>query len=215
MTTALNIGMIGYGFMGRAHSKRLSAGQQLLRLEVPPRPQGRLRPQRRQDQRLRRHLGLRVDRNRLAEAPRTQGHRCRRHLRAEQPAQGDRPRRRGCREDDPLREAPLDEHQRGGGDVHGRRKGRVVNTVWYNYRRVPAVTLAKNLIAEGRLGKNSSTTAPTSFRTGRSRRTSRRGEPPSGGSTSRRPGRASRATCWPTASTPPSGSTAASRTSPP
>ncbi len=29
----------------------------------------------------------------------------------------------------------------------------VANTVWYNYRRVPAVTLAKNLIDEGRLGK--------------------------------------------------------------
>lgn len=32
-------------------------------------------------------------------------------------------------------------------------KAGVVNTVWYNYRRVPAVTLAKNLIDEGRLGK--------------------------------------------------------------
>ena len=29
----------------------------------------------------------------------------------------------------------------------------VPNTVWYNYRRVPAVTLAKNLIDEGRLGR--------------------------------------------------------------
>src|SRR5205809_2158062 len=29
----------------------------------------------------------------------------------------------------------------------------VANMVWYNYRRVPAVTLAKQLIEEGRLGK--------------------------------------------------------------
>jgi predicted dehydrogenase len=29
----------------------------------------------------------------------------------------------------------------------------VANTVWYNYRRVPAVTLAKQMIDEGRLGK--------------------------------------------------------------
>ena len=29
----------------------------------------------------------------------------------------------------------------------------VANTVWYNYRRVPAVSLAKKLIEEGRLGK--------------------------------------------------------------
>ncbi len=32
-------------------------------------------------------------------------------------------------------------------------KAKVANMVWYNYRRVPAVTLAKNLIEEGRLGK--------------------------------------------------------------
>ena len=32
-------------------------------------------------------------------------------------------------------------------------KAGVANTVWYNYRRVPAVTLAKNLIAEGKLGR--------------------------------------------------------------
>ncbi|HXB69101.1 MAG TPA: Gfo/Idh/MocA family oxidoreductase [Candidatus Acidoferrales bacterium] len=30
---------------------------------------------------------------------------------------------------------------------------RVPNMVWYNYRRVPAVTLAKNLVDEGRLGR--------------------------------------------------------------
>src|SRR3954469_18907698 len=29
-------------------------------------------------------------------------------------------------------------------------KAGVMNTVWYNYRRVPAVTLAKNLVADGR-----------------------------------------------------------------
>lgn len=32
-------------------------------------------------------------------------------------------------------------------------KAGVANCVWYNYRRVPAVTLAKQLIDEGRLGK--------------------------------------------------------------
>ncbi|MBI4477959.1 MAG: Gfo/Idh/MocA family oxidoreductase [Acidobacteria bacterium] len=30
---------------------------------------------------------------------------------------------------------------------------RVANTVWYNYRRVPAVVLLQNLVAEGRLGR--------------------------------------------------------------
>ena len=32
-------------------------------------------------------------------------------------------------------------------------KAGVANMVWYNYRRVPAVTMAKQLIDEGRLGK--------------------------------------------------------------
>ena len=32
-------------------------------------------------------------------------------------------------------------------------KAGVANIVWYNYRRVPAVTLAKQLIDEGQLGK--------------------------------------------------------------
>ena len=33
----------------------------------------------------------------------------------------------------------------------------VANMVWYNYRRVPAVTLAKQLIDEGRLEESSTT----------------------------------------------------------
>jgi len=32
-------------------------------------------------------------------------------------------------------------------------KAGVPNTVWYNYRRVPAVTLAKQLVESGRMGK--------------------------------------------------------------
>lgn len=32
-------------------------------------------------------------------------------------------------------------------------KAKVPNMVWYNYRRIPAVTLARHLIEEGRLGK--------------------------------------------------------------
>ena len=32
-------------------------------------------------------------------------------------------------------------------------KAKIANMVWYNYRRIPAVTLAKQLIDEGRLGK--------------------------------------------------------------
>ena len=37
--------------------------------------------------------------------------------------------------------------------VHAVEKAKVPNMVWYNYRRIAAVTLAKKLIEEGRLGK--------------------------------------------------------------
>ena len=37
--------------------------------------------------------------------------------------------------------------------VNAIEKAGVKNTVWYNYRRVPAVTLAKQIIASGKLGK--------------------------------------------------------------
>src|SRR5215471_5429833 len=37
--------------------------------------------------------------------------------------------------------------------VEAVKKADVANMVWYNYRRVPAVTLAKQLIDEGKLGR--------------------------------------------------------------
>ncbi|WPR78003.1 Gfo/Idh/MocA family oxidoreductase [Algoriphagus sp. NG3] len=39
------------------------------------------------------------------------------------------------------------------GMVEAVEKAGVKNTVWYNYRRVPAVTLAKQIVASGKLGK--------------------------------------------------------------
>lgn len=39
------------------------------------------------------------------------------------------------------------------GMVEAVEKSGVKNTVWYNYRRVPAVTLAKQIVASGKLGK--------------------------------------------------------------
>ena len=37
--------------------------------------------------------------------------------------------------------------------VEAVKKAGVANTVWYNYRRLPAVTLAKQLVDSGKLGK--------------------------------------------------------------
>jgi len=51
-------------------------------------------------------------------------------------------------------EKPLGRHAaESEGMVKAVEKAGVPNSVWYNYRRVPAVTLAKQLVDEGRLGK--------------------------------------------------------------
>ena len=53
-----------------------------------------------------------------------------------------------------LCEKPLAMNAREGEEmVAAVEKSKLPNIVWYNYRRVPAVTLAKQLIDEGRLGK--------------------------------------------------------------
>jgi predicted dehydrogenase len=85
-------------------------------------------------------------------------------------------------------------------------KAKVANTVWYNYRRIPAVTLAKRLVDEGRLGKVFHYRAKF-LQDWTIRATCRRAGRASGGWTSTRPGPGCPGTCWPTASTRPSGST--------
>ena len=85
--------------------ERLGQGESLLRPAVPAGAEGHLRRGRRQGAGLRRTVGLRVGRDRLAEAGRRGGHRPDRHLRAEQRARGDRHRRGRGRQDDLLREA--------------------------------------------------------------------------------------------------------------
>ncbi len=46
MKKPLNIGLVGYGFMGRTHSNAFAQGEPLLRSAVPARAQGRLRARR-------------------------------------------------------------------------------------------------------------------------------------------------------------------------
>ena len=53
-----------------------------------------------------------------------------------------------------LTEKPLAMNSQEGAEmVAAVEKARVPNMVWYNYRRIPAVTLAKKLVDEGRLGR--------------------------------------------------------------
>ena len=57
MAKPLNIGMIGYGFMGRAHSNAYRQVNHFFDLQYRPVLKARLRPQRRQGQGLRRQAG--------------------------------------------------------------------------------------------------------------------------------------------------------------
>ncbi len=77
---------------------------------------------------------------------------------------------------------------------------KVPNTVWYNYRRVPAVYLIKQLSTKASSAA-SSTTARSSSRTGRFRRSFRRVARACGASMSTSRAAASPATCWRTTST--------------
>lgn len=53
-----------------------------------------------------------------------------------------------------LCEKPLSRNlEEGEKMVEAIKKSAVANTVWYNYRRVPAVTLAKQIVESGKLGK--------------------------------------------------------------
>jgi hypothetical protein len=65
----------------------------------------------------------------------------------------DRHRRGEGRQDGALREAAGAERRRRPSRWWAVEEAGVPNMVWYNYRRVPAISLAKQLMDEGRIGK--------------------------------------------------------------
>ena len=200
----LNIGMVGYGFMGRAHSNAWRKVVEFLRHRLPAGAEGgRRRATPEKAQGLRRDVGLRVDRDRLAQADRAQGHRRDRHLHAERHAtpRSPSPRPRPARWCSARSRSPA-RAKEGLPMVEAVEKAGVPNMVWYNYRRVPAVSLHQADRRRRASSARSITTARSSCRTGPSRRTCRRAAPAPGGSTSRPRARASPATCSPIASTP-------------
>ena len=146
--------MIGYGFMARVHS---NAWRQVGRFfpELAHRPvlQAVAGRDAARVSRVRRRLGLSERRDRLAAAGRARRHRSGRHLRAEPPALRDCARGGRGRQDDRLREAARDQRAEGEAMVEAVEAAGVANLVWYNYRRVPAITLASQLIDEGRIGR--------------------------------------------------------------
>jgi predicted dehydrogenase len=92
--------------------------------------------------------------------------------------------------------------------VAAAKKAGVRTMVWYNYRRIPAVTLAKKIVDSGKLGRIYH--YRVSFcRIGRYLLKYRKGVP-CGDWTSTSPGAGSQEICWLTALIPRSGSTAVS-----
>jgi len=151
---ALNIGMIGYGFMARAHSNAY--------LKVPHFfPELEYRPMlkavcARNEERARvfaetwDYESVESDWRRLLDRPDIDAvdicspNDTHRDIAVEAAAKGkiilcEKPLARTVAEGREMVEAVA--------------KAGVANTVWYNYRRIPAVTLAKQLIDEGRLGR--------------------------------------------------------------
>ena len=151
----LNIGLVGYGFMGRTHSNAYKQVDQFFDLAVPPRAQGGLRHGRRASQGVRREVGLRVSiDDRLAEAGRptrtsTLVDICTPNNTHAEIAIAAAKAGKMILCEKPLAMNLVEGQQM----VEAVEKAGVPNMVWYNYRRVPAVTLAKKLIDEGRLGR--------------------------------------------------------------
>ena len=114
----------------------------------------RLRAQCGTRQGLRRQVGIRIRRDRLAQAGRIARYRPDRYRQPQRHPRRNRHRRRQGRQDGDVREAA-----RAATPPNRKPWSRpwkppaCANMVWYNYRRVPAVTLAKQLIDEGRLGR--------------------------------------------------------------
>ena len=148
-------------------------------------------------------MGLRIGRDRLAEADRAEGHRCGRicapnNLHKEiaiAAAQAGKMI---------LCEKPLAMNAAEGPKmVAAVEKAGVPNIVWYNYRRVPAVTFAKQLIDSGKLGRI------FHYRANFLQDWTISADLPQGGAGAvaarrrRPPAAASPAICWPTASTRP------------
>ena len=186
----LRVGMIGYGFMGRAHSNAYKqvgqffpSNHEVVLKAACARDAGKIKE-------FADAVGLRIHRDRLAEARRAEGHRRHRHLHAEQPAQGNRARGRGEQEGDPVREAAGDEHRRGPRDGRGRREGRRAEHGVVQLPPHPRRHAREEAHRRGPARQASSTTAPSSSRTGRSRPTCRRAGRGCGGSTWPRPARA-------------------------
>jgi myo-inositol 2-dehydrogenase/D-chiro-inositol 1-dehydrogenase len=149
----LNVGMIGYGFMGRTHSNAFRKVTNFF--DVPFQPVLKTICARNEDRAKAfaakwGYEGIETDWRKVVESPDidvidiaspNDTHReiAIAAAKAGKMVMCEKPLGRNAAESEEM--------------VDAVEKAGVANTVWYNYRRVPAVTLAKQLIDEGRLGR--------------------------------------------------------------
>ena len=148
----LNVGLVGYGFMGRTHSNAFLQAPRFF--DLPYRPVLKAVCARNADRvkRIRRELGLPVDRNRLAGPDAAQRHRPHRYREPQRHSRRDRDSRRKGGKDGAVRSRwgePLQKAR----PCRRRRVCQVPNMVWYNYRRVPALVLLKELLDQADFGR--------------------------------------------------------------
>ena len=150
----VRIGLLGCGFMGKCHTNAYKKIPYIYPAAgVMPAAGGALRPEGRDRRARGGPLRLRGVLHRLAGAGRRPADRRVRQLRPRSGASGAVHRRLGARQARDLREADGDLAWRTPGGCATRRPrptGKAMCT--FNYRFMPAVRLAKDLIAEGRIG---------------------------------------------------------------
>lgn len=152
-TKPLNLAMIGYGFMGRAHSNAYAKVNHFFELEYRPVLKAVCA---RNEQRAKAfadrwgYQSIETDWRRLLERSDIDAvdictpNELHREIALAAAAAGKMV----------LCEKPLARNGAEGAEMCAAvERAGVPNMVWYNYRRVPAVTLAKNLVADGRLGR--------------------------------------------------------------
>src|SRR3954465_2793543 len=153
MAKKLNVGMIGYGFMGRAHSGAYRKVSNFFDLEYQPE----------------RQAACARDGGKIKEFAQKWGYEStetdwRKLLERKDIDAGDICPPNNMHKEIAIAaaragkmilcEKPLSMNAAEGEEmVKAVEAAKVPNTVWYNYRRAPAVTLAKQLIDQGRLGK--------------------------------------------------------------
>jgi predicted dehydrogenase len=153
MPKSLRIGMVGYGFMGRAHSNAYNRVNNFFDLEYKPVLQAVAARDKEKAQKFADMWGyasVETDWRKLIERKDIDAidictpNNLHRDIAIAAAEAGKMI----------LCEKPLSMNTAEGAEmVAAVEKAGVPNTVWYNYRRVPAVTLAKQLVDEGRLGR--------------------------------------------------------------